>query len=50
MAEPEVADLGQQRVLPSRWAISMVPRLEDWARIWLAVRTSLPCDSASWKV
>ena len=47
---PRLPIWARSRPSPSSWAISMVPMLDDWARISLAVSRSVPWASASWKV
>ena len=50
LPNPRLAIWLRSRVSPRPWAISMVPMLEDWARIWVAVMATVPCCSASWNV
>ena len=37
----------ERRLAPSRWAISIVPMFDDWARIWVALSCSVAWKSAS---
>ena len=50
LPKPRLPIWARSRFLPRAWAISMVPMLDDWARMPLAVRCSVPWASASWKV
>ena len=50
LPNPRLAIWASSRFSPSAWAISIVPMLEDWARMLLGVSRSVPCASASWKV
>ena len=50
LPKPRLLIWDNSRSSPRAWATSMVPRLDDWARMSLAVNRSAPCCSASWKV
>src|SRR5659263_780257 len=47
--KPKPRSASYSLVLPSCWATSTVPMLDDFASTPVKVRCSTPCSSASWK-
>ncbi len=50
LPNPRLLIWASRRFFPRAWATSMVPILDDWARMSEAVSRSLPWASASWNV